>query len=634
MSGERRVGKYDIEWEIARGGMGTVYAARHSLTKNLVALKVLGDHAFQDDAAYERFLGEVRAAALIGHPGIVKVYDAGRTEDDRYFIAMELLDGESFEERIDLPSISREDSLHVILEMLGPLSAAHDQRIVHRDLKPENVFIHHREDGRPEVKLLDFGIARDTKVTRRTSAGISMGTPHYMSPEQATTPSEVGPAGDVWSVGVMMYEALSGRMPFGGETAQAVLVTACTKPHQPLATLVPEVSAEVSNLVDACLEKNAAHRPKDARALGERLSALLAVPKIRATLTLTAEGKVPRERISAGRISAGRISAGRISTPHPLLPDRQLGGDAPTSEPSLSTSFPRPSVGPKVSVTGPYAHTVPAGLGSIPPRQPISTATKPPRVGRWVGASALVALGALAFAATSQLTAPTNLGFDASPAPNETDESEAVASPAAVTPRPAVEAAEPHLGEALPSPATHHAPAEYAARAEPEASVMPSGLSGPRPRVSARERRGASSTRMNTPEELDGQAGPTSVARIATVGAAASDPPPETSTAASDAPSGPASTEADPASALAIAPTPETSTPSATPSTPSPTGRSDRSIRTDLDSPPARAASARMVSNRPRPSATRPRRSGTRPVTRPRRPSRPSMADAPPPFSF
>jgi eukaryotic-like serine/threonine-protein kinase len=279
------VGHYVIERALARGSMGSVYVAHHELTHARVALKVLRAEVAGDEQAEERFLREVRAAAHIGHEGIVRVHDAGRSEDGRLFLAMELLEGETFEQRLQRLPGERLETMHWLLQVLEPLSAAHAQGIIHRDLKPANVFIARGSDGQERLKLLDFGLARDTREKSVTATGIALGTPYYMSPEQASQPRDVGPASDVWSMGVMMYEVLCGTMPFDGETLHAVVIRSSVAPHVATAQCAGELDPRLCALVDECLDKDPGKRPADASALRERLAPLLAEASVRDQLS-------------------------------------------------------------------------------------------------------------------------------------------------------------------------------------------------------------------------------------------------------------------------------------------------------------------------------------------------------------
>ena len=288
------VGNYVVERTLAQGAMGTVYVARHSLTYARVALKLLRTEPNTDKQAEERFLREVRAAAQIGHDGIVKVQDAGKTPEGHLYLAMELLSGETLEERIARTGGERLTAMDWLLAVLEPLTAAHEHSIVHRDLKPANVFIARATDGSEHVKLLDFGLARDTREKSGTQTGIALGTPYYMSPEQAARPKDVSPASDVWSMGVMMYEVLTGSMPFDGETLHAVVIQAATMPHVPVRDRAPDLHPQLAELVDECLSKRPELRPRNASELRARLLPLLDDESVRSDLTNAAPQAAPR----------------------------------------------------------------------------------------------------------------------------------------------------------------------------------------------------------------------------------------------------------------------------------------------------------------------------------------------------
>lgn len=268
-------GRYEVIRKIAEGGMGAVFEARHHMTKKIVALKVLFPHIGKDNASKQRFLREVSAPAQIGHPGIVDVSDSGVGDDGSLWVAMEMLRGQTMREWLEASPKSRDEILDFFVRVLDPLAAAHSQGIVHRDLKPENIFLHQNHDGSTVVKILDFGIARDLDTSKDnvTHTGIAMGTPHYMAPEQAMSARGVLATADIWAIGAMMYEALAGRTPFGGETASAIVVHACTQPHEPMLQLIPDLQPAVAQLVDRCLDKNPTNRPANAGELGQLLRA-------------------------------------------------------------------------------------------------------------------------------------------------------------------------------------------------------------------------------------------------------------------------------------------------------------------------------------------------------------------------
>jgi protein-disulfide isomerase len=258
--------------------MGIVYEARHRVTGRTCALKVLDDLRGKPDLI-ERFRREVTLATSIGHPGIAEVLDADvDAASGSFYIAMELLRGSTLRTYLESPDASRLRLLGLVRKLLEPLAAAHSHGVVHRDLKPDNVFV---LDGEPDrVKLLDFGIARNHEAPEITAAGIALGTPHYMSPEQAMDVRKCEASSDVWSVGVMLYEALSGTRPFRGDSSHAVAVAICTHDHEPLSSVVPDIDSRLSMLVDRCLDKEPSRRPKDAGALLLELQRILATSSI------------------------------------------------------------------------------------------------------------------------------------------------------------------------------------------------------------------------------------------------------------------------------------------------------------------------------------------------------------------
>jgi serine/threonine protein kinase len=272
-------GKWELLAKIGEGAMGAVHKARHVDTRRLAALKQL----YARTAELERFKVEARAAAMICHEGIVDVYDAGfDAEFGCYFIVMELLDGEDLRSRFQRPDSTREELLELILKSLDPIDAAHRQNIVHRDLKPENIFVHRRASGGEMVKILDFGIAKAQRETR-TLTGLPLGTPLYMSPEQVSDGRRVTASSDVWSIGVMLYEALTRRYPFVGDTQYNIYCAIKDKPHAPVRRLSADVSGALSALVDRCLAKSPDDRFPSVGELAVALRAAMPKRKPKAT---------------------------------------------------------------------------------------------------------------------------------------------------------------------------------------------------------------------------------------------------------------------------------------------------------------------------------------------------------------
>jgi serine/threonine-protein kinase len=259
--------KYRIERRIGHGGMGAVYLAENVDIGRKVAIKVLHPDFASDDEILQRFRMEARATAAIGHPGIVDVLDLGTTDDGSEFIVMERLEGETLGARIARSGrLHPDEAIPIACEVLDALGAAHRRGVVHRDLKPENVFLCTRPVR--ATKILDFGISKfsGTDDVSLTRTGTVMGSPLYMSPEQARGAREVGPASDLYSIGAILYEALSGKPPFGGQTYNEVIANVLVEPLVPLVEANRDIPPEISDVVGQLLARTAADRPPDAAA--------------------------------------------------------------------------------------------------------------------------------------------------------------------------------------------------------------------------------------------------------------------------------------------------------------------------------------------------------------------------------
>lgn len=275
--------KYLLGPMLGRGAVGEVYLARHRLTGAEVALKLIPSRLVGSTTGLQRFHREVSVANRIGHPGMVRVHDAGWSEvDDTYYLAMERLIGQSLGAWTQSADFDAWRGVEIVRAMLEPLAAAHAAGIVHRDLKPDNVFLHHDpHTGQQVVKLLDFGIARDQReLQSATLADITLGTPAFMSPEQATSARDATPASDVWSVGIMLYRLYAGRLPFDDETIFNTLTAICTSPHPPLQATNAKEQRLIA-VIDRCLCKDPAGRFGDAGLLAAALDVCLeAEPRV------------------------------------------------------------------------------------------------------------------------------------------------------------------------------------------------------------------------------------------------------------------------------------------------------------------------------------------------------------------
>lgn len=258
--------------------MGTVWAATHAVTKKRVAIKFLKPALALNPQTHKRFLREARAASAVRHPNVVQIHDVIE-EGGAPVMVMDLLEGESLADRLERLGALRVDEACVILEqVVSAMEAAHALGIVHRDLKPDNIFLVRQSDGSESVRVLDFGIAKLTategdaaQTAGLTSTGSMLGTPYYMSPEQATGEKSIDGRSDVWSLGIILYECLTGRRPTEADTLGQVLKIIMTGAIRPIQTLAPHLPPDLAEMVMSML----AHE-RDARRVG--------LPEIRATL--------------------------------------------------------------------------------------------------------------------------------------------------------------------------------------------------------------------------------------------------------------------------------------------------------------------------------------------------------------
>ena len=265
VSGTVFAGRYRMVTRVGRGGMGEVWVAEHVQIKSQVAIKlVLGDP--EDAGIAERFLREAKATARVRHPGIITVSDYGPRDGGGAYLVMELLDGVSLAERLQTP-VSLELALDVGAQIADALDAAHTAGVIHRDLKPGNVFLVTDPASRSgvRVKLLDFGVAKSTsRVTDElgmTVTGALVGTPFYMAPEQCT--SRRGPVdhrADLYALGIVLYEMLTGTPPFGGPALGDLIEQHLTMTPVPPRELVPEIPELLDTLIGKLLAKHRADR--------------------------------------------------------------------------------------------------------------------------------------------------------------------------------------------------------------------------------------------------------------------------------------------------------------------------------------------------------------------------------------
>ncbi|MEO8874216.1 MAG: serine/threonine-protein kinase, partial [Polyangiaceae bacterium] len=277
------VGEYRVEMKIGEGGFGAVYRAVHPLIGKTAAIKVLNRQYSSNPQMVSRFISEARAVNQIRHRNIIDIFAFGSLEDGRQYFVMELLEGMPLDVYLrEKGRLSPAEAIPILRSVARALDAAHGAGIAHRDLKPENVFLTFDEDHGIFPKLLDFGIAKllDTNVTAsgnqkvespKTRTGTPMGTPYYMSPEQSRG-KDVDHRTDIYSLGIMAHELLTGTLPFDGDSMMDLLIKQINAPPPPMSTVTPDIPSALDAPVLAMLEKEADKRPTSLTAAIDELA--------------------------------------------------------------------------------------------------------------------------------------------------------------------------------------------------------------------------------------------------------------------------------------------------------------------------------------------------------------------------
>jgi serine/threonine protein kinase len=338
-------GKYLVETFIGAGGMGLVYAATHRMTQERVAVKFLRKELVEDAASTRRFIQEARAVARLRHPNIVRLMDLDVDAEFGMYMVLELLHGESLEERLQREhTLSVAQAYALLRPIMEALGHAHAQQLIHRDVKPANIFLHRESDGRITPKLLDFGLVRSlgNQAGRNTVSGQVLGTPPHMSPEQARGEKDLQPASDVWAMAVTLYRCLSGVGPFERSSHDGTVIAVMRAEYQPLNVRCPALqgAAALQRVLTGAFVLDPARRTPNMARLIEQLDASVA-PRGRFRL-LTAARRSPFARLlligllalvlgAAGsfvwlRSQQARVAPAGRTLPAPFVPTRRPTG--------------------------------------------------------------------------------------------------------------------------------------------------------------------------------------------------------------------------------------------------------------------------------------------------------------------
>ena len=380
----QKLGEYVIEERIGIGGMSTVYRARQPRIGKDVAVKVLRTDVIADARDMEQLLNEARTVNAIHHPGIINIFDAGELPDGRQYLVMEYLDGESLEERMErAPRLTLAEALPILEDTMAALTAAHNAGVVHRDLKPANVFLVKQPDGKPWVKLLDFGLARPT--ARREVSRVA-GTPDYISPEHARG-RPPGPPADVYALGVLAFQLATGRLPFTGTNAHEVMEKHVKVPPPVPRSIDSRIPDALSSLVLKMLDKEPGRRPDSAQVRAE----LRAIARLVGATSNTDVGRAPE---LAAPPPVGDSSPELVPRTQPTgLPPVPLPTPPPANPRLASQVHPGPPV--LVPATGP---TLPQVGSGPPPRATVTLSSDPAMVTQTGERRSVVALALLVLA--------------------------------------------------------------------------------------------------------------------------------------------------------------------------------------------------------------------------------------------
>ena len=304
------ISHYKILSELGRGGMGVVYKADDLKLKRTVALKFLRSNLIEDEEHKERFLREAQAAAALDHPNICTVYEIDEA-DGQTFLSMAYLEGETVKEKIKARPLKLQEALDIAIQTAQGLQAAHEKGIVHRDIKSANLMVTPQGSDKFNVKVMDFGLAQLAERSQLTKTTTILGTPAYMSPEQAQRlPTDRRT--DIWSLGIVVYEMVSGRLPFEGERQEAILYAIGAEDPEPITVLRVGVPTELDRVVGKALAKSSDERYQH---VDELLVDLRALEKSLVQ---------PKEQQTSSALSSSRGAQRQVPWPAPVVAPSQF----------------------------------------------------------------------------------------------------------------------------------------------------------------------------------------------------------------------------------------------------------------------------------------------------------------------
>ncbi|HZF52135.1 MAG TPA: protein kinase [Polyangiaceae bacterium] len=391
--------KYRIVRLLGQGGMGAVYEGENTRISRRVAIKVLHTSLAAKETLVRRFEQEAKAAGLIGSEHIVEVLDIGSLPSGELFMVMEFLEGEDLGSRIKkLRRLKPHDAANIVHQLLEGLTAAHKAGIIHRDLKPENVFLLTSWAGRRDfVKVLDFGVSKFSTLSGEsmsmTSTGAVVGTPYYLSPEQARGLKNIDARSDLYSVGVVLYQAVTGRLPFNAETFNELVFKIALEEPEPAEIVVPNLDRSFAAIISRAMVRDVNGRFQSAREFQEALEQWMAMnpsadgARARATAAAAAPVVAPAQGAPVGRsgtLAMEQVPAVPLSPPpYPGAP--AMGPAAPYATPQAALGAMRPHAQPGAAAAGmqppafgaaaPAGFAQPGGYPGTPMTAPLPGAT-------------------------------------------------------------------------------------------------------------------------------------------------------------------------------------------------------------------------------------------------------------------